>query len=102
MPCFIDPQTIVLERILRRLQVAVEPAAFYETTMVVELDEEKLIAALGSIMTRYVKDYNEYTLSSATPPTIDKILIRIGGYEVEAREAFTTKTHVTSIGYKKV
>ena len=97
----VAPQTIVMERILRRLSVQVEPARFYETTMVVELDEDKLIAALGSIMNRYVKDYNEYTLQSASPPKIEKILLRIGEYEVEAEESFTTETYVKSLGYKK-
>lgn len=97
----ISTEKVVLSQILKYIDINFN-LYINENELRVSIDEDKLISSIHSIAKHYTDAFRDYTGSDARIGNIDKIIINIGDYTIEALEERTIIHQSVSNGFKKV
>jgi hypothetical protein len=97
----ISSEKIVLNQILRNIEIHFD-FYMYENELRVSIDESKLINSISNITEMYRDAFKGYIGTEHRKINIDKIIIAIGNYVIEAKEEKFITNQIVSNGFKKV
>jgi hypothetical protein len=97
----ISSEKVVLNQILRDIEIHFD-FYMYENELRVSIDESKLINSISNITKIYRDAFKIYTGTEHSKTNIDKIIIAIDDYVIEAKEENIIISQSVSNGFKKV
>jgi hypothetical protein len=97
----IPPEDVVLSKMAESIKYHISAEYSAEGVMTVNLSEEKLLKVLSTMAETFSNIYATQTGLPRNPLKIDKIIVTLGDYRLEAKEDFEIKHLQESQGFKK-